>query len=166
MVFNLLVLALAALVPMVIGFLWYGPKTFGNAWMKAAGVTEETMKGGNMVLIFGLSYLFSLMLASALVGMVIHQNHVFSALLNEPGFDEKGSAIMTYLDEFMANYGNNFRTFKHGALHGTLTGLFVALPVIGINALFERKNGKYIAINVGFWVVCMALMGGIICQFS
>jgi hypothetical protein len=30
----------AALIPTVIGFLWYNPKVFGNAWMAAADMTE------------------------------------------------------------------------------------------------------------------------------
>ena len=33
---NFNVLFLAALVPMIIGFVWYGP-LFGNAWMKEMG---------------------------------------------------------------------------------------------------------------------------------
>ena len=47
----------------------------------------------------------------------------------------------------MADYGDAFRTFKHGALHGTIAGIFIALPIIGTNALFERKSAKYIFIN-------------------
>jgi len=60
-------------------------------------------------------------------------------------------------------YGSNFRTFKHGAFHGILASLMLALPLIGINALFERKGFKYIAINVGYWIVSFAIMGGIVC---
>ena len=55
-----------------------------------------------------------------------------------------------------------FMTFKHGALHGSMLGLFVALPVFATNALFEMKSFKYVAINAGYWIVTMALMGGII----
>ncbi|HNL85462.1 MAG TPA: DUF1761 domain-containing protein, partial [Chitinophagales bacterium] len=62
-------------------------------------------------------------------------------------------------------YGNEFRTFHHGALHGALSGLFLIFPVLSINALFERKSWKYIFINSGFWIISFALMGGIICQF-
>ena len=166
MIFNLLVLAISALIPLVIGAVWYNPKVLGTAWMKESGVTEETMKGANMAVIFGLSFLFSVMLATAINGIVIHQNGIFSLLINEVGFGEEGSDIMKYLNDFMTNYGTNFRTFKHGAFHGILTGIFVALPILGINALFERKSAKYIAINVGYWTVCLALMGGVICQFS
>jgi hypothetical protein len=42
-----------------------------------------------------------------------------------------------------------FRTFKHGALHGFLSGLFLALPIIGTNALFERSF-KYTLVTGGF----------------
>lgn len=163
---NPLILALAALVPLITGFIWYNPKVLGNAWMEAAGVTEDKLKGGNMALIFGLCYLFSFMLASALNGMVIHQNHLFSILINEPGLKEAGSEVNNLVTSFMAKYGSNFRTFKHGAFHGTLAGLFVALPLVGINALFERRGFKYIAIHTGYWTITIALMGGIICQFT
>ncbi|HPH81947.1 MAG TPA: DUF1761 domain-containing protein, partial [Flavobacteriales bacterium] len=71
-----------------------------------------------------------------------------------------------YYADFMSKYGNTFHTFKHGVFHGVLAGIFFALPVLGINSLFDRKSFKYIAINAGFWIVTLALMGGIICQFS
>ncbi len=51
----------------------------------------------------------------------------------------------------------------HGAFHGALVGgLFMALPVLTTNALFEQKNFKYIAINAGYWIICLGLMGGIV----
>lgn len=65
----------------------------------------------------------------------------------------------------MDKYGNNFRTFKHGAFHGTIGGFFFATPVLCINALFERKSFIYIAINAGYWIITLALMGGVICAF-
>jgi hypothetical protein len=42
--FNWLSLFVTALVPLVIGFVWYSKGVFGNAWMQAAGVTEESAK--------------------------------------------------------------------------------------------------------------------------
>ena len=163
---NFLVLALAALVPMIMGFIYYNPKVVGNAWMKEAGLDEEKMKGANMALIFGLSYLFSFMLATAINMMVIHQSHMASILMNEPGFKEKTGDVFAMYTDFMAKYGHNFRTFKHGAFHGTLSGLFVALPIVAINALFERRSFKYILIHVGYWTITIALMGGVICQWA
>ena len=60
--FKLWVFALAALVPLVIGFIWYNPKVFGSAWIKATGLTEEQLMGGNMMLIFGITYLMSFLI--------------------------------------------------------------------------------------------------------
>lgn len=166
MTLNLLICLLAALVPLVLGFLWYSPKVFGNAWMKEAGITEESMKGANMALIFGLTFVFSFLASIAITFMVIHQNHLYSILMNEAGFEQAGSEVQAMIDGFMAKYGSNFRTFKHGFAHGILSGLFLVFPLIGVNALFERKSFKYIAINAGFWTLCLAFMGGIICAFS
>ncbi|MBK6930767.1 MAG: DUF1761 domain-containing protein [Saprospirales bacterium] len=165
MEFNWIMVFAAALIPLVVGAVYYHPKVLGNAWMRASGLTEESLKGGNMALIFGLTYLFSLMLGVSLTFMVIHQAHLYSTVLNEPGFNDPNSEVGRMISSFMEKYGSNFRTFKHGALHGVLTGVFVALPIIGINALFERKSFKYIAIHTGYWVIALALMGGVLCAY-
>jgi hypothetical protein len=47
-----------------------------------------------------------------------------------------------------------------------MAGLFIAMPVLAINSMFENKGFKYNAINAGYWIVSMTLMGGVICQFS
>ncbi len=166
MEFNFLITGLAALIPMILGFIWYNPKVFGTAWMNACGFTQEDLKGGNMALIFILSYIFSFFLAFILNTFVIHQFGFFSSIINEPGLTETGTETYQYAQDYMSKYGNNFRTFGHGALHGTMIGLMVVLPVMGTNALFERKGFKYMAVNIGYWIVCLALMGGVICQFA
>jgi hypothetical protein len=51
-------------------------------------------------------------------------------------------------------------------LHGAIGALFFVLPVLGINALFERKGWKYILINVGYWVLTLAIMGAILCGWK
>jgi hypothetical protein len=163
---NFLILLLAALVPMVMGFIWYNPKVLGTAWMQASGITEDKMKGANMGVIFGVSFLLSFFLAFGLQFIVIHQWGVQSALMTDKSLQDPTSELGMYFANFMSKYGHNFRTFKHGALHGTMTGILTALPILGTNALFERKGFKYIAINCGYWIITLALMGGIICQFS
>jgi hypothetical protein len=45
-----------------------------------------------------------------------------------------------------------------------MIGLLIVLPIMGTNALFERKSFKYVLINVGYWTISLALMGGILCQ--
>lgn len=162
---NFLVIFLSALIPLFIGFIYYSPKLFGTIWMQEAGVTEEKLKGGNMAKILLLAYVFSVMLGSVLMYLVIHQLSVPSILANTPGINDPNSEVSLWLKDFMAKYGNNFRTFKHGALHGVISALFFAWPIVGINALFERRGAKYIAIHVGYWVITLALMGGVICQW-
>ncbi|MFZ4786360.1 MAG: DUF1761 domain-containing protein [Flavobacteriales bacterium] len=159
---NFYAILTASIVPMFIGFVWYNPKTFGNIWMKEVGMTMEDAKGANMVKIFGFTYLFSLMAATAISTMVIHQIHVESIFKNIDGFGTPGTEITNYYDDFMARFGDNFRTFKHGAFHGALTSVFFILPIIGTNAMFERRSWKYIFIHVGYWFVSMIIMGGII----
>jgi hypothetical protein len=163
---NWLVIFISAIVPMLIGFIWYHPKVLGAAWMKASGLDEEKIKGGNMALIFGVSFFLSLLIAMSLQFVVIHQTHIYSIFANDPEMKNPASAISLYVKDFMDKYGNNFRTFKHGVLHGIIAGIFLILPVIGITALFERKGFKYIFINAGYWIVSLAIMGGIICEFN
>jgi hypothetical protein len=157
---NFLAILTAAVTALVVGFVWYNPKVFGNAWMKAAGMTDEQVKGGNMAKIFGLALLFAILLAFALQGITIHQMGAFSMV----GGDVE-NALPSY-QAFMDDYGNTFRTFKHGALHGALAGVFIALPILGTNALFERKGAKYIFINSGYWIATLTIMGGIICGWK
>ena len=45
-----------ALIPLVVGFFWYGNMGFGKKWMKVNGFTEESLAGANMGLIFCLLY--------------------------------------------------------------------------------------------------------------
>ncbi len=157
---NFLALITAAVSALLTGFIWYSPKLFGNAWMKASGITEEQIKGGNMAKIFGFALLFAFLLALALQGIVIHQMGAYALMGGNPA-----TALPSY-EAFMADYSNAYRTFKHGALHGALSGVFIALPILGINALFERKGAKYILVNAGYWVVTLAVMGAIICGWK
>lgn len=60
---NYLALLVAALSTFLIGGLWYSPAVFGKAWMRENGFTEESMKGGNMIKIFGLTFLLALISA-------------------------------------------------------------------------------------------------------
>ncbi|RIA11118.1 uncharacterized protein DUF1761 [Flavobacteriaceae bacterium MAR_2010_72] len=154
---NFLALIVAAISALFVGFVWYNPKVFGNAWMKAAEMSEEKVKGGNMGKIFGLALLFAFLLAFQLQFLTIHQTGIFSLVGGDPS-----TALPSY-QAFLDDYGDSYRTFKHGAFHGVLAGILIALPIIGTNALFERKGAKYIFINSGYWIVTLGVMGAIIC---
>lgn len=162
MEFNFLAVLVAALSSFVVGFIWYNPKVFGTIWMKEAGLTQEQLEKGNMLKIFGLTFVYSLMLAFMMPTLVIHQMGAMS-MIGGPTFIE--TAKPSYL-AFMADYGDAFRTFKHGALHGFLSGIFLATPIIAINGLFEHKTWKYMTIQSGYWIVIMTIMGSIVCGWK
>ncbi|WP_274365010.1 DUF1761 domain-containing protein [Paenibacillus thermotolerans] len=44
---NYFAVLAATAVTMVLGFLWYSPVLFGNAWMKQVGLRKEDMSGGS-----------------------------------------------------------------------------------------------------------------------
>ena len=166
MQFNFLIIFLTALVPMIIGFIYYHPSVMGKMWMDVNGFKEEDMKQGNMAVIFIVSFILSFLLAFSIQFMVIHQYHIGSVLMNHPEFQDPSTELGKWFATFMSTYGREFRTFKHGAFHGVIAGIFTILPVIGTNALFERKGGKYIFINALYWIICFAIMGGILCQWA
>lgn len=136
---NWLAVVVASILPLVTGFIWYNPKVFGTAWMKETGMTEEKAKSMNPGKTYGLAVVFAFLIAFKLWPEV---------MLGGAPTDPHGTEA--------------YMTFKHGALHGAMLALFVVLPVFATNALFEMKSAKYVLINVGYWVVTMALMGGLI----
>ena len=155
---NFLALLAAAASTLVVGFIWYNPRVFGSIWMKESRTTPEMNKGSNMLLTFVVSFIYAFLIAITLRFLAVHQTGALSMV----GGD--ASIAKPSFNAFMADYGMAFRTFKHGALHGFMTGLFFCLPVIGVGALFERRSWKYTLIAGGYWVVTGAIMGGIICQ--
>ena len=157
MEFNFLAILVAAAIPIVIRLFWYNPKTFGIAWMRESGMTEEQFRKGNLVIIFGVSLVLSLLLAFSIQSLVIHQFGAFGMIGAAPETAEPS------YQAFINDYGNAYRTFKHGALHGFISGVFIIFPVIAITALFERRSWKYIFINTGFWILCLTIMGAIVC---
>lgn len=167
---NFLSLIIAALVPMVMGFIWYHEKVFGNAWMNGLGMTKEQLSGGNMAMIFGVSFLFALLLAFGMTVYTTHDNFIMGATyyetmgkMNPDPNSDTGKWVQYYMDHLAKSNHN----FKHGAFHGMLIGgIFIALPMIVTNGLFERRSFKFIAINAGYWMITIALMGGIVASMS
>ncbi|MCP4438342.1 MAG: DUF1761 domain-containing protein [Aureispira sp.] len=158
------IIPIAALIPMIMGFLWYGP-IMGKAWMKETGMTEEKAKEGNMAVIFGLSYLLSNFLGFALLSITVHQMGIFSLFAGQEGFGVAGGAAQVQFEAVVAPLKDLHRTFGHGAFHGAIAGVCIAFTILATNAMFEMKSWKYIWINSGYWIITMALMGGVICQF-
>ncbi len=68
----------------------------------------------------------------------------------------------------MMNFNNGvgqegeFDTFKHGAAHGAILSVFLVMPIFITNGLFEQKSWKNMLINIGYWLITLAIMGGIV----
>ena len=53
---NFTVLFLAALMPLIIRFFWYGP-LLGSTWRKEMNFTKESLSGQNRIKVLALSYI-------------------------------------------------------------------------------------------------------------
>jgi len=163
---NPLIIALTGLIPMVIGAIYYSPAVMGKTWMRTSGTSEEKAASGNMILILGVAYVLSCLLAVFLTINSIHQFSIQSLFVMDESFEVAGSEMNNFMNDFMAKYGDRHRTFGHGAVHGGFLSLLVALPLIGIIANFERRGWKYIAVHWVYWFIALVLMSGVVCQFS
>ena len=130
---NWLSMVIATVIPTVTGFIWYHKALFGTAWMDSIGMTEEKMKDANMGVIFGISFVMAFFLSFFLINFN-----------NGPGQE------------------GGFDTFKHGAFHGAFIGIIVIMPVLISGGLFEHRSWKNIFINVGYWIITLVLMGGVL----
>jgi hypothetical protein len=124
---NYLAVLAAAVSSFVIGGLWYSPVLFQRAWMKANNLTDADLARGGQGKIFGLAFVFALIMAFNL-----------AMFLNAPD-----------------------TTTAWGAAAGALAAIWVVFG-IGTVALFERRPFAYTAINGGYWLVALVVMGTIL----
>lgn len=167
---NFLAIAVAALIPNILGMLWYNPKVFGSIWQKETGVSmSEGNNTGNFIKIMIISLILCFLIAFALHPITIHQWGVYSSIMTDKSIGEaldKGAIVDITLDGKAMNAMGNFRTFGHGALHGTIIGIFLILPIIAISSMYEKRSWRYILISSFYWIVNLALMGGVICGWK
>lgn len=60
---NLWAVFAAALSAFVLGGAWYSPLLLGKAWQRASGLSDEQLKSGHPALVFGGSFVLSLIAA-------------------------------------------------------------------------------------------------------
>ncbi|MCX6267899.1 MAG: DUF1761 domain-containing protein [Bacteroidetes bacterium] len=70
---NFIALAIAAIASFGLGAAWYSPFLFGKSWQKELGFTDEYLKKGNMLAIFGSSLLLIFLMDFGLA--IILQGH-------------------------------------------------------------------------------------------
>jgi len=73
---NYLSILVAGVVAWGLGALWYSPVLFGKAWQKEVGMSDADIQGGNMVLIFGSSFVLMLVMMFGMVPALLmaHEN--------------------------------------------------------------------------------------------
>ncbi len=125
---NYFAVLVSALIPMALGFFWYGPM-FGKAWAHFAGISMDSMQKAPP-----LNY--AIMFVGALVmAYVLDHNLIFAATYM------RASGISAGLEAGIWNAIG-----------------FVAPAALGV-VLWENKSWKLWAINVGYYVVSLSLMG-------
>lgn len=60
---NLWAVLAAGVSAFMLGGAWYSPLLFGKAWQRATGLSDEQLKAGNPAIIFGGSFVLSLIAA-------------------------------------------------------------------------------------------------------
>ncbi len=69
---NILPVIVAAVLGMIVGFLWYSPMLFGKQWMEVMGLTKEKMEAAKkeMGKMYALSFFGVLMMSFILAGVI------------------------------------------------------------------------------------------------
>ncbi len=139
--FNYIAIIVTALVPNVLGAIYYGP-LMGKRWLSSLNFTSEDLKGRNEALIYGSALGLSFIVAFFLkfITELIHK---------EVG--QNGELVF-----------GSFHTFGHGAIHGAGLALGFVIPVIISLGLFQKTKASNIIINSLFWLICFSIMGGIL----
>ena len=126
---NWIGVVLAALGGFVVGGIWYGP-VMGKKWMGAIGLTEEQIKEGNMGLIYGGAFAFSLLASWPLA-------HTFQS------YAEAGMGL-SVMAKVMTSFG---------------VALGFIVPALGTNYLFQQNSKTLFFIDASYWLLFYIAMG-------
>jgi len=159
---NWFIIPVAALLPLILGFIWYHPSVLGT---KLAQINGEPLVKNRSLGKMALIYLLSILLAYILTLMSVHQSAIYQLFFMDPELANANSAFNAFINDFMATYGDRHRSFGHGMVHGAEAGLILGLAFLGITTLLQNKPLKLIWIHLIFWILCCSLMAGLICAF-
>lgn len=122
---NWLAIVVAAISAFALGGLWYSPLMFVKRWMKETGITEENTKNTNMIKVFGLAFLLSL-IASFFLAMFIGPDATagFGALA---GFMAGLGWVFTFMG---ISYLFESRTFVHFLINSCYS--ILSLTIMGL----------------------------------
>ncbi len=155
---NFLTLAGSALIPFVIGFIYFSPALFGGErWFNLANIANDKRQDVSLPKLL-LTIVLNFFIAFGLFLICVHQFGAFSMVGGNAELLHTGAGAA-----FMEAYGASHLSFGHGAMHGACIGtLAFVVPILGYVTIFERKSIKYFLVYLGYWIINLALMGGCI----
>jgi hypothetical protein len=77
---NWLAVFVAAVSTFIIGGIWYSPFLFEKGWMGSNNFTSEELKKRNMPLVFGLTFIFSLIMSLNLAMFIGNEGIAFGTM--------------------------------------------------------------------------------------
>lgn len=130
-------IALAALAAVVLGYVWH------NIIFENVGQEPNEHRLPN-TFYMPIAFVLNMLIAYGLYGYIVDLHNYFNSL----------SEVSKEVTE---------HPFFHGALHGTLHSFFYGVvSVLILTALLNGKGFKWILSTVIYWVLAIALMGGVI----
>ena len=118
---NWLAVIVAAVSSFVLGGIWYGP-LLGKRWQAQLGLSDEKIASGNTALIFGTSFIFTVIVAIALavlINTVVPSPGLVSGLL---------TGVKVSLLFVATTFGINYLFARHSlALFGIDVGYMVVM---------------------------------------
>jgi hypothetical protein len=131
---NFFAIVIAALINMILGAIWYAPKVFGNAWIALTGMTEEKQKNG----------------AGKAMGWAVVASLVTAF-------------VMSYILQFVRRaFPGVPLSFMNGAWLGFYLWLGFTGAVMFSNYQFNQQPNKLAAIDIGYPLVSLVIMGGML----
>ncbi len=132
---NYIALLIAGIAAMALGFVWYHPIAFGKPWMKLMGYTPESLKKAQkeMGKLYGVSFLLTLVSGYVLAHVMAMSMAFF-----------KETALTT------------------GLMSAFWMWLGFVMPVQATDMIFGSKKWKLFAINTGYQLASLLVMGVIL----
>lgn len=137
---NYLAVLACGVAAVIIGSIWYGP-LFGKIWMEGMGIgklTPEQMKEGmkQMPRNYAIQFIGSLLTAAVVAYVVL-------------AFD------FVWRDYYMSNQ-------MLGIKAGLVIWLGLILPIKYAESLWNGKKFKYVAVDIGYWLIMLPIYGLIV----
>jgi len=150
---------LISFIPLIIAAYWYSPNSFITKWSRIEFIKPSRLSIGRIVMSFVLSFT----LVYGFINLIIHQMGFYELFFTDimKGNQEAQQTV----DNFLARYGDKHRHFGHGVFHGVINAFVIALPFIGLSAILDGKDRKYVIHHFSFWLFTSAIIGGLISEF-